>query len=328
MWNKNPYHNLDIRPSELWALEPANQTWSKLPPPAGAAVAGARSGGAAFSADLGLGFFAGGSFNNLTDSQFANWTKREIFVLNTLLTYDMEQNSFTNTTTPFDPFMLNSLVYVPVGPKGILVSLGGTYVWKAVYNQTTDVRPFVSQATPPLPLHPPFRSGPANIFRQRDMDSIQIYDIGKKMWYTQRASGSIPRDRYAFCTAVAVATDNSSYNIIIHGGRSLNSPEAFADTYVLSLPAFEFFQVQDGMDQVIRFDHTCHLRGNKMFVLGGRDVDQDMPGWGLWENGACDPNGFVNIMDVNTFEWDTSYNPADVGDYLVHKSISRVIGGK
>lgn len=65
-----------------------------------------------------------------------------------------------------------------------------------------------------------------------------------------------------------------------------------------------------------------------MFVLGGRDVDQDMPGWGLWENGACDPNGFVNIMDVNTFEWDTSYNPAEVGDYLVHKSISRVIGGK
>lgn len=160
------------------------------------------------------------------------------------------------------------------------------------------------------------------------MDSMHIYDIGKKSWYVQRASGYIPRDRYAFCTAVALAADNSSYNIIIHGGRSLNGREAFADTYVLSLPAFEFFQVDDGADQVRRFDHTCHLRGNKMLVLGGRDIDQDMPGWGEWKDGACDPNGFVNVLDVNTFAWDARYDPADVGGYLVHKSIYRVIGGK
>lgn len=65
-----------------------------------------------------------------------------------------------------------------------------------------------------------------------------------------------------------------------------------------------------------------------MFVLGGRDIDQDMPGWGVSKNGACDPGGFVNVLDVNTFAWDASYNPLDVGDYLVHKSIYSVIGGK
>lgn len=128
----------------MWALSSPDSSWSKLPPPGGAVVAGARSGGVASSADLGLGFFAGGFVSNLTDSQFQNWTNDEIYGLNTLLTYDMEQNSFTNTTTPFNPFMLNSMVYVPVGPKGILLSLGGTFVYKAVYNQSTDERPAVS----------------------------------------------------------------------------------------------------------------------------------------------------------------------------------------
>lgn len=161
------------------------------------------------------------------------------------------------------------------------------------------------------------------------MDYISIYDIARKAWYLQRASGYIPRDRYWFCTAVAVAADNSSYNIIIHGGLSLSSHEAFADTYVLSLPAFVFFRVDNAMDdQVRRYDHTCHLRNNKLFVLGGRDVDQEMRSWIGWENGACDPNGFVNVLDVNTFTWDASYDPANTGEYLVHKSIYRVIGGK
>lgn len=167
------------------------------------------------------------------------------------------------------------------------------------------------------------------LLHQRDLDFIHIYDIGKKSWYVQRTSGAVPRDRYWFCTSVAVASDNSSYSIIIHGGRSTYDREAFSDTFVLSLPSFEFFQVNDGVDQVRRFDHTCHLRGNKMFVLGGRDIDQDMPALGTEvQDGACDPGGFVNILDVNTFTWDAKYDPADVRDYLVHKSIYHVIGGK
>lgn len=63
-------------------------------------------------------------------------------------------------------------------------------------------------------------------------------------------------------------------------------------------------------------------------MLGGRDVDQEMRSWIGWENGTCDPNGFVNVLDVNTFTWDGSYDPADISEYLVHKSIYRVIGGK
>lgn len=160
------------------------------------------------------------------------------------------------------------------------------------------------------------------------MDSINIYDIEKKSWYLQRASGQIPRDRYWFCTAVAVASDKSSYSVFIHGGRSMSGREAFSDTFVLSLPSFEFFEIDKGADQVHRFDHTCHLLKNKLFVLGGRDVDQEMPTWRGWQNGACDPGGFVNIFDVNNLVWDTEYDPKAGVDYLVDKRIYRVIGGK
>lgn len=160
------------------------------------------------------------------------------------------------------------------------------------------------------------------------MDSINIYDIAKESWYTQRASGQIPRDRYAFCTSVAVASDNSSYNVVIHGGMSMNDIEAFSDTYMLSIPSFEFFEVDKGVDTAHRCDHTCHLRKNKLFVIGGRGADQEIPSWGGWLPGACDHNGLINILDINTLEWDSTYNPEDGEDFLVPKNIYKIIGGK
>lgn len=160
------------------------------------------------------------------------------------------------------------------------------------------------------------------------MDSINIYDIAKESWYTQRTSGQIPRNRLAFCTSVAVASDNSSYNIIIHGGVGLNVIEAFSDTYMLSLPSFEFFKLDEGKDTSPRIEHTCHLRKNKLFIVGGRGVDQESPKLGGWKLGSCDPQGLINILDINTLQWDSTYDPADAKDYLVHKSMYEVIGGK
>lgn len=46
---------------------------------------------------------------------------------------------------------------------------------------------------------------------------------------------------------------------------------------MLFLPSFEFFEFDKGVDVVHRFEHTCHLRKNKLFVIGGRDVDQQNP---------------------------------------------------
>lgn len=102
-------------------------------------MSGARSGGSAYSSEF--GFFAGGQLSNQTDSKFANWTADEAEVLNTLLTYNMENNTFTNKTTPLDPFTLSNLVYVPVGEQGILLSLGGASIPKGVFNwSATDLK--------------------------------------------------------------------------------------------------------------------------------------------------------------------------------------------
>lgn len=103
---------------------------------------------------------------------------------------------------------------------------------------------------------------------------------------------------------------------------------AFADTYVLSLPSFEYFQLDKGDGGVHRYDHSCQLQQNKLFVLGGRDFDQGSPGWVPWKSGSCDPNGFINILDVNTFTWDANYNPNNGTKYQVHKTITDLIGGK
>lgn len=139
---------MDMRPSEIWELDTKARTWSKVAQPGGDPVAGAGFGGAASAPDLGLGFYAGGLLTNNTDSQFESWTNGETQVLNTMLTYNMENNSFTNTTTPFDPFSLSSLVYVPVGRKGILLSLGGRSVSDGVYNATTSSMAHVCLRSP------------------------------------------------------------------------------------------------------------------------------------------------------------------------------------
>lgn len=159
------------------------------------------------------------------------------------------------------------------------------------------------------------------------MDSIDIYDIEGGTWYTQRASGFIPSGRQQFCAVTATASDNSSYNIIIYGGISWNVDIAFSDIYVLSMPSFHFIKIDDGVNA--RFDQTCHLDGNKMFVIGGRNADQINPAFNTWEKGSCDPiGGVVNVLDVNTFQWDKAYDPAASKSYLVHKQIYQDIGGK
>lgn len=114
-------------------------------------MTGARNGGTAYAAEF--GFFAGGHSSNQTDSKFANWTGGESLILNTMLTYDMENNSFTNKTTPFDPFTLSKLVFVPVGEKGILLSLGGASIPKGKFNWTgNDLKNVRSRLGSHLPI--------------------------------------------------------------------------------------------------------------------------------------------------------------------------------
>lgn len=117
----------DVRPSEVWTLNTKTLDWSKMPPSGGDKVVGYRNGGMAHIPEKGLGFFYGGKAGNTTDSEFVNWTNIDAnqWQSDRLLTFDMEKNVWTNSSTGLLPVMIPSLLYVPIGKDGILVSVGG-----------------------------------------------------------------------------------------------------------------------------------------------------------------------------------------------------------
>lgn len=139
----------------------------------------------------------------------------------------------------------------------------------------------------------------------------------------------MPINNDGFCTVMARASDNSSFNIFLHGGMPTKGEgNAWSDVYVLSLPSFVWAKVQTTGTTVARGGHTCHLIQNKMMIIGGRGTDQADPAWGGYDKGICDINPLVNIFDINNFEWDTGYDSKDGQSFLVNKSIYRVIGGE
>ena len=127
--------------------------------------------------------------------------------------------------------------------------------------------------------------------------------------------------------ALTLWSDNSSFNIFIHGGNSPNrSGGSFSDTYVLSLPSFQWFRV-DNTNKVQRFGVTCHLVKNKMIMIGGRGVDQTDPQVNDKNlPGECDPNGIVNIFDVNTLKWDPNFKVSNLDNFKVNEKITGGVG--
>ncbi|RPA89969.1 hypothetical protein L873DRAFT_1849039 [Choiromyces venosus 120613-1] len=101
--------------------------------------------------------------------------------------------------------------------------------------------------------------------------------------------------------------DNSSHNIFVHCGTD-GSRVAYSDTYVLSLPSFEWIKVNSGAETQSHSGHNCHMTTkHKMLVVGGRGADQEIPTKPSWDNSACDKYALLNIFDVNTLEWQNSW---------------------
>src|SRR5882762_6933066 len=90
--------------------------------------------------------------------------------------------------------------------------------------------------------------------------------------YMQQTSGDIPPQLTLFCSVVAAAADNSSYNIYIYGGYDGidSSHHTSDDVYVLSIPSFTWVKVYSGTSTHGRSGHKCvKVHPDQMFVLGG-----------------------------------------------------------
>ena len=108
-----------------------------------------------------------------------------------LVTFDMESNTFTNTTAS-DIYGGNGLAingvlqYVPTfGPQGVFVAMGGS-------NQATET---------PKTL--------------QSFAAVSVYDPAEKRWYNQTTTGDIPPPRLKSCAA-GVASSNGTYDMYVY----------------------------------------------------------------------------------------------------------------
>jgi Kelch motif len=120
-----------------------------------------------------------------------------------------------------------------------------------------------------------------------------------------------------FCIISASASDNSSHQIYLYGGR--NNDELIDDIYILSLPDFTWTRrMYDGASP--RAFHTCHLVGQSQMITIGGANDTDFARGCDWESKG------VAIYNLNTANWGSVYE-ASADPYEVPSIISQVVGG-
>ncbi|KAH8884777.1 hypothetical protein GQ53DRAFT_770595 [Thozetella sp. PMI_491] len=227
---------------------------------------------------------------------------------NTLISVDMAtQNAEVwnnGTLPPGVPSRANpEVVWVPVGAEGILVVLGGVD-----YPEWVNRSRHSSNAPQSNTNSPGY------------MSNIDIYDIASKKWYQQSTSMGPSTARTRGCAVVAPAKDFTSFNIYYYGGYDGidKSDSNYSDeVWVLSLPSFIWMRISQGTDLHARAGHKCAMPyPDQMMVVGGYTSD-----------GQSCVDGFVQLYNLTSGEWLTSYDPAKYYDYGVPKMIYDKIGG-
>jgi len=120
---------------EIWELNTTTRNWTKAVQPSGEQFLGSRNGGVTSIPTEDKAFFLGGWSSNMTDGSLKDWTHEERLAHRSMLAWDIKGNEMSNISTSFQAVTLSSLVHVPVGKHGILVSLGGNqYTGSTFYN--------------------------------------------------------------------------------------------------------------------------------------------------------------------------------------------------
>lgn len=154
------------------------------------------------------------------------------------------------------------------------------------------------------------------------MLTVSVYDVAGQVWYEQNTTGA-PGAFTQGCAVVASAQDESSHNIYYYGGfDGLNPRGPFNDdVWVLSVPSFIWMKVKSGNSSHARAGHKCvKPYPDQMFVIGGYNalVGSDF---------QCVAGGVVQIFNLSSNTWLTSYDPNIWSDYEIPSMIYAVIGG-
>ncbi|KAN0087323.1 hypothetical protein V8E54_001011 [Elaphomyces granulatus] len=267
-------------------------------------------GGAVSAPSENLSFYFSGvreqNWGVITDNgQLANVTA------NTLITVNMptmSDQTWSNNTLPDNiPGRINAeLVWIPVSQSGVLIAIGGVVHSDVV---TWAISLTATQAAASNQTSPTF------------MQTVPVYDVEYRNWYMQQTSGDIPPQLTMFCSVVAAASDNSSYNIYIYGGyNGIDVSRATSDdVYVLSIPSFTWVKVYSGTSTHSRSGHKCvKVYPDQMFVLGG--IHRGNPS-------SCLEGGIIQVFNLNTLKFQDTYSPTTWSEYNVPGLVTAHIGG-
>lgn len=164
------------------------------------------------------------------------------------------------------------------------------------------------------------------------MNDIQVYDIAAGTWFAINATGDVPKPRTNFCSALAAAPDDSSFQLIIYGGNDSDDrfggsgPPYMSDVYMLVLPAFQWVKVNtnsptnsSSTGAEPRSNQFCTTYHDRQFVVLG--------GTNNFDNVSCDSNlPALKMLDLTTFEWQTQY-PLQDTTYKLPQAVIDIVGG-
>lgn len=166
---------------DLYAYDVLNDYWDNYGSPRSTDIMGLSYGAGLSISSRGEGYYYGGWMNAATDP---NWGDAPGLPTSYMLKYDMDSNSWSNTTGPDEVGRAEGvMIYLPAGDGGLIIYFGGI---RGTGDGTWEGQP---------------------------MEEIMIYDILSGKSYLQNATGTVPEMRRRFCAGATWVDDQSSYNM-------------------------------------------------------------------------------------------------------------------
>ncbi|KAK5633406.1 hypothetical protein RRF57_009120 [Xylaria bambusicola] len=239
--------------------------------------------GSAFTQTDDVGYSFGGAVMTSSDSSVNKATPG--FATPGLVSYNFRTGNWQNSTVTASSYggygtSLNARAeYVPFGPNGLIMFLGGAETPVDATNETIV---------------------------EIIWNHISMVDPVTEQWYSQSTTGDKPPTVESHCS-VGVPGPNGTYEIFIYGGVSDQLRDTSAEVYVLSLPSFHFFK--GPKDAPPRSDHQCAVVGKgkrQMLSMGGVDGENRT----FTAPTTADPWTYgIGILDMTEFVWKDSYDP-------------------
>lgn len=194
------------------------------------------------------------------------------------------------------------LIWIPYGVQGSLVLIGGT------------TRPADLQLT---------TTNTSNLATFNLLTDIWVYDIGSDVWHNQSTSTApgheLPAEMASFCSVVVGTADGKNQHIYVYGGYDPTAENITTSdqVWILVLPSFKWVLAAQGNPQHRRQNHKCVLPSPTQMISIGGMVEGGMPLQG----------SILDLFNLNTLEWTSTYNGSSTEPYIVPDSIVAAVGG-